>query len=129
MIDKKLEKMYEQVNHLENPLTPNQVLLLKKVVNKFKSKVKPSWGSSTLRSTVNFHSRSELVGTPDLEETNLRCCLMLPAGVGHHGPRAPTPWQCPVPPRSDRKVTNLSGKLPGGSSSGKPQSKCWEYRV
>ena len=32
--------MYEQVNHLENPLTPNQVLLLRKVVNKFKSKVK-----------------------------------------------------------------------------------------
>ena len=39
MIDKKLEKMYEQVNHLENPLTPNQVLLLKKVISKFKSKV------------------------------------------------------------------------------------------
>lgn len=40
VIDKKLEKLYEQVNHLENPLTPNQVMLLKKVVSKFKSKVK-----------------------------------------------------------------------------------------
>lgn len=40
VIDKKLEKLYEQVNHLENPLTPNQVVLLKKVVNKFKSKVR-----------------------------------------------------------------------------------------
>ena len=28
------------MNHLENPLTPNQVMLLKKVVSKFKSKVK-----------------------------------------------------------------------------------------
>ena len=35
-----MEKLYEQVNHLENPLTPNQVVLLKKVVNKFKSKVR-----------------------------------------------------------------------------------------
>ena len=42
VIDKKLEKLYEQVNHLENPLTPNQVILLKKVVSKFKSKVKTS---------------------------------------------------------------------------------------
>ena len=28
------------MNHLENPLTPNQVMLLKKVVSKFKSKMK-----------------------------------------------------------------------------------------
>ena len=40
VIDKKLEKLYEQVNHLENPLTPGQVLLLRKVVSKFKSKVR-----------------------------------------------------------------------------------------
>ena len=38
-MDKKLEKMYDQVNQLENPLTPQQVVLLRKVVNKFKSKV------------------------------------------------------------------------------------------
>ena len=46
VIDKKLEKLYEQVNHLENPLTPGQVLLLRKVVSKFKSKVRG--GSSEL---------------------------------------------------------------------------------
>ena len=46
VIDKKLEKLYEQVNHLENPLTPGQVLLLRKVVTKFKSKVRG--GSSEL---------------------------------------------------------------------------------
>ena len=46
VIDKKLEKLYEQVNHLENPLTPGQVLLLRKVVSKFKSKVRG--GSSGL---------------------------------------------------------------------------------
>ena len=40
VIDKKLEKLYEQVNHYENPLTPNQVQLLRKVVSKFKSKVR-----------------------------------------------------------------------------------------
>ena len=28
------------MNHLENPLTPGQVLLLRKVVSKFKSKVR-----------------------------------------------------------------------------------------
>ena len=37
--DKKLEKMFDQVQQWERPFTPNQVALLKKVVNKFKSKV------------------------------------------------------------------------------------------
>ena len=40
--DKKLEKMFDQVQQWERPFTPNQVALLKKVVNKFKSKVEKS---------------------------------------------------------------------------------------
>ena len=57
-----MEKLYEQVNHLETPLTPNQVILLKKVVSKFKSKVRtpieeePAEDRSPLLSSVSRDS-------------------------------------------------------------------------
>ena len=122
--------MYEQVNHLENPLTPNQVLLLKKVISKFKSKVFNFSSSRRLLVNLNFNCRSGLGPTPAQEARNLRCCQKR-AGLPHHGhqPAAQTPWPSPLPPRAVREIARPSGKLPGGSSSGKPQSKCWEFRV
>ena len=40
--DKKLEKVFDKIKHWEGPFSPKQSDVLKKVVNKFKSKVKIS---------------------------------------------------------------------------------------
>ena len=87
MIDKKLEKMYDQVNQLENPLTPHQVVLLRKVVNKFKSKVRIT---EDKRKMFSNNPRYELPTARPILVTSLRCYLT--SVVGHPRDR----W-CPTP--------------------------------
>ena len=91
VIDKKLEKMYEQVNHLENPLTPNQVLLLRKVVNKFKSKVK---GKENVLPLSLKSSRFGPLRSP-FPVTSLRYCPMLAGALPRSPPPPPTHWRFP----------------------------------
>ena len=65
--DKKLEKMFDQVQQWERPFTPNQVALLKKVVNKFKSKVEKScelqltWNAVQVRGPGEEEDKSPLI--------------------------------------------------------------------